>query len=49
MPLIRYRIRDIIALHYDRSRCGKTFVRMGEVKPHWYLRGIGRGVGEDIF
>lgn len=31
MPLIRYRTRDITALHYDRCKCGRTFVRMEKV------------------
>lgn len=31
LPLIRYRTRDITALHYDRCKCGRTFVRMEKV------------------
>jgi len=31
LPLIRYRTRDITALHYDRCRCGRTLVRMEKV------------------
>jgi phenylacetate-CoA ligase len=27
MPLIRYRMRDIVKLSYDRCDCGRTFVR----------------------
>jgi len=31
LPLIRYRTRDITALHYDRCKCGRTLVRMEKV------------------
>ena len=31
LPLIRYRTRDITALHSERCACGRTFVRMGRV------------------
>ncbi|WAM34800.1 phenylacetate--CoA ligase family protein [Caldicellulosiruptor morganii] len=31
LPLIRYRTRDITALHYEKCRCGRTFVRMEKV------------------
>jgi phenylacetate-coenzyme A ligase PaaK-like adenylate-forming protein len=28
MPLVRYRMRDVVRLLYDRCECGRTFVRM---------------------
>jgi phenylacetate-CoA ligase len=28
MPLIRYRLRDIVKLNYDACECGRTFARM---------------------
>ena len=31
MPLLRYRTHDLTALHYDRCRCGRTFVRMDRI------------------
>ncbi len=31
LPLIRYRTRDIAVLHYERCKCGRTFVRMEKV------------------
>lgn len=31
LPLIRYRTRDITALHYDKCKCGRTLVRMEKV------------------
>ncbi|MBT3381533.1 MAG: phenylacetate--CoA ligase [Lentisphaerae bacterium] len=31
LPLIRYRTRDITALHYDKCACGRTIVRMDRV------------------
>ena len=32
MPLIRYRTRDISALHYEKCACGRTLVRMEKVR-----------------
>lgn len=32
LPLIRYRTRDITALHYEKCACGRTTVRMEKVK-----------------
>ncbi len=32
MPLIRYRTRDITALHYEKCECGRTMVRMEKVR-----------------
>ena len=31
-PLIRYRTRDISALHYEKCACGRTIVRMEKVR-----------------
>jgi len=31
LPLIRYRTRDITALHYEKCACGRTVVRMDRV------------------
>ena len=31
LPLIRYRTRDITALHYEKCSCGRTLVRMDKV------------------
>lgn len=31
LPLIRYRTRDITALHYEKCSCGRTIVRMDRV------------------
>ncbi|HHV80235.1 MAG: phenylacetate--CoA ligase [Dictyoglomi bacterium] len=31
LPLIRYRTRDITALHYDRCDCGRTLVKMEKI------------------
>ena len=32
LPLIRYRTRDITALHYEKCACGRTLVRMDKVR-----------------
>ena len=32
MPLVRYRTRDISALHYEKCQCGRTLVRMERVR-----------------
>ncbi|MDR3253172.1 MAG: phenylacetate--CoA ligase [Tannerella sp.] len=31
MPMIRYRTRDLTALHYERCTCGRTAVRMDRI------------------
>ena len=31
MPLLRYRTRDLTALHYDKCSCGRTLVRMDRI------------------
>lgn len=31
MPLLRYRTKDLTALHYDKCDCGRTFVRMERI------------------
>ncbi|MDR0988375.1 MAG: phenylacetate--CoA ligase [Prevotellaceae bacterium] len=31
MPLLRYRTKDLTALHYDRCACGRTLVRMDRI------------------
>ncbi len=31
MPLLRYRTRDLTALHYDKCDCGRTLVRMDRI------------------
>jgi phenylacetate-CoA ligase len=31
MPMIRYRTRDLTALHYERCNCGRTAVRMDRI------------------
>ncbi len=31
LPLIRYRTKDITALHYDKCACGRTTVRMDKI------------------
>jgi phenylacetate-CoA ligase len=31
MPMLRYRTRDLTALHYDRCACGRTAVRMDRI------------------
>ncbi|KAA6331337.1 Phenylacetate-coenzyme A ligase [termite gut metagenome] len=31
MPLIRYRTKDLTALHYERCSCGRTLVRMERI------------------
>lgn len=31
MPLIRFRTRDLTALHYEKCSCGRTFVRMDKI------------------
>lgn len=31
MPLLRYRTRDLTALHYDTCKCGRTLVRMDRI------------------
>ncbi|KAA6332640.1 Phenylacetate-coenzyme A ligase [termite gut metagenome] len=31
MPLLRYRTRDLTALHYDTCSCGRTLVRMDRI------------------
>ena len=31
MPLIRFRTRDLTALHYERCSCGRTLVRMDKI------------------
>jgi phenylacetate-CoA ligase len=31
LPLVRYRTRDITALHYEKCACGRTVVRMDRV------------------
>ncbi|MDR2472888.1 MAG: phenylacetate--CoA ligase [Tannerella sp.] len=31
MPLLRYRTRDLTALHYETCRCGRTAVRMDRI------------------
>ncbi len=31
MPLIRFRTRDLTALHYEKCECGRTFVRMDKI------------------
>ena len=32
LPLIRYRTKDITALHYEKCKCGRTFCRMENLK-----------------
>lgn len=32
LPLLRYRTRDLSALHYDKCSCGRTLVRMEKCK-----------------
>ncbi|MCD7899187.1 MAG: phenylacetate--CoA ligase [Bacteroides sp.] len=31
MPLLRYRTKDLTALHYDRCQCGRSMVRMDRI------------------
>lgn len=31
MPLLRYRTKDLTALHYDKCECGRTLVRMDRI------------------
>lgn len=31
MPLLRYRTRDLTALHHDKCSCGRTLVRMDRI------------------
>ena len=31
MPLLRYRTKDLTALHYDKCTCGRTLVRMDRI------------------
>ena len=31
MPLLRYRTKDLTALHYDKCSCGRTLVRMDRI------------------
>lgn len=31
MPLLRYRTKDLTALHYDTCECGRTLVRMERI------------------
>ena len=31
MPIIRFRTKDITALHYDKCDCGRTFCRMERI------------------
>ena len=31
MPLLRYRTKDLTALHYDKCPCGRTLVRMDRI------------------
>lgn len=31
MPIIRFRTKDITALHYDKCSCGRTFARMDRI------------------
>lgn len=31
MPLLRYRTKDLTALHYDKCQCGRTLVRMDRI------------------
>ena len=31
MPLLRYRTKDLTALHYDKCNCGRTLVRMDRI------------------
>ncbi|MBQ0087335.1 MAG: phenylacetate--CoA ligase [Bacteroidales bacterium] len=31
MPLLRYRTKDLTALHYEKCDCGRTFVRMDRI------------------
>jgi phenylacetate-CoA ligase len=31
MPLLRYRTRDLTALHYEKCECGRTLVRMDRI------------------
>jgi phenylacetate-CoA ligase len=32
MPILRFRTKDITALHYDKCECGRTFARMERIK-----------------
>lgn len=32
IPLLRYRTKDISAVHYDTCKCGRTFARMDKIK-----------------
>lgn len=32
IPLLRYRAKDISAMHYDKCKCGRTFARMEKIK-----------------
>lgn len=31
MPLLRYRTKDLTALHYEKCSCGRTLVRMDRI------------------